>query len=177
MANINLSTEMNDSGPSNIIGGSTVKLIVMLIVVLLIWGGLIAGKFYLDNKIKATEAQYQTAYAQFLSGKASDVSDFQNRSSLAEGLLKTDPKMNDYLAQVEKSMIPGAYLNSLKYDSVKKEFVADCAASNYNDVAKQIFSFKQNDAFSAVIPGTSTFTSALSEKTPQIGFSLELKLK
>jgi Tfp pilus assembly protein PilN len=186
MSNLNLATGTGEEtrGP-RLFNKSFVLSLVILILVLAIWGGLIAGQKYLDSKLAAAQTQYQSGYQKFLAGNAKEVADFNNRLQIANALLKNRADMGVYLSAMEKDLVPPAYLTSFKYDDTKNTLTVDGVADNYNTVAKQILSFKNDTLFSSVVPGNSNLSiptqsgsgTTTTSGPPQIDFSIILGVK
>lgn len=170
--NLNLAKEDIVEEKTGIISGSLVISIILLVLVGGLYGAL---KYYnkdVTSKIDEVTSQYNVEYQKFLSGNANEIIDFKNRTDIASALLDDDRPMNNVMAQIESSILPVVYLESLTYDKDKETITLSGVADSFNTVAKQILSFKQNDYFSSVIPGTGTM-----KEQNKLSFSLDLKIK
>jgi len=174
MSNINLSTENISKKEPKRMERSLVYSISFLVLLAVIYIGLIAANRGISSKIKTTEAEYDVEYSNFLSGNSDQVLDFQNRGDAAKKILAENKSMADVLSQIESSTLPSIYLNYLKYNKDKKTVSIEGLSDNFQLVAEQILSFKQNEYFSAVVPGRSFIDS---ENNNKINFSLDLIIK
>ena len=174
MSNINLSTENISKREPKRMEKSLVYTISFLVLLAVIYVGLIAANRGISSKIKTTEAEYDVEYSNFLSGNSDQVLDFQNRSDAAKKILDENKSMADILGKIESSTLPSIYLNNLKYDKDKKTVSIEGLSDDFQLVAEQILSFKQNDYFSAVIPDRSFVDSNNGNK---VNFSLDLIIK
>jgi hypothetical protein len=174
MSSINLNLVKEEEAPKNtgIFSKSLITSILILIITGILYGALLFINKNISTKIQGVDSQYQEEYNKFLSGNANEIIDFKNRNDAAGKLLSSDQPMNKILAQIESSILPAVYLDSLSYDKDKKLVLLSCFTDNFNTVAKQILSFKQNDYFSAVIPGPS-----LMKEQNKLNFSVDLKIK
>ena len=188
MSDLNLVTGESESasGPKMFTPSFLIS-IVILILVLVIWGGIIAGQKYLDGKASAAQTQYQAEYQKFLAGNAKGVSDFQNRIQIAGNLLKNQSNMNTYLSAMEKDIVPPVYLTSFSCDDSKKTLTISGTANNYNTLAKQLLSFKNDSLFSSVELGGgslgsegqngSSSAASTTSGPSHVNFSIDLGLK
>lgn len=177
MGNINLATEIEERDQKpELVSKSLGVAILMLVLALLVWGGLVFGKKNLEGRINSVKAQYDSEYEKFLTGNAKEVADFENRSGIASALLEEKINAGSFLAEIEKSMVTGAYLDSLKYEAESGTLTLVGAANDYNVVAKQILSFKQNSMFSSVVPKETGMEAGENDGQTKIIFNLELKL-
>ena len=174
MPNINLATENVSRKTPSLMGKGLFFSIVILILVVALYGALLVTNSALSSKIDGVKSEYDIEYNKFLTGSGNEVIDFKNRSDEAEKIITEDKSMADILSQVEKSMLPVVYLNSLKYDKNEKMISLDCIGNDFQTVASQILSFKQNDYFSRVIPGKG---SMLVEGNNKINFFIDLIIK
>lgn len=173
MSSINLAVEKETSGYPNFFGGGLVGSLVVLVLVLCLYGGLLYEDKKFTAEIQAVHKQYTNEYSKFLAGNANNVVDFKNRSTIAGDLLsKSYPTKNVFNA-VESSVLPTVYLDSLSFNGANNKVDMTCVASGFFDVAKQIESFKENDAFSSFALGK----SAIDAKTGLINFEVSLKVK
>ena len=82
--------------------------------------------------------------------------------------------MAEVLGQVEASTLPSVYLDSLAYDKNKKTVSIVGLTDNFQLVAEQVLSYKQNDYFSAIIPDRGFMDAT---KDNKINFSIDLIIK
>lgn len=172
MANINLST----SGMPKTARSSNFGLVVMAIIlflVLAIWGSLILYGNSLSSQISDTKLDYTASQENLLGGKALQLADFQDRLDLTEKLSANGKDMSGVLRALEKSMVRGVYVASLKYSADNSTIVFEFVANNYNEVAKQIAALKLSESFTNVIAKESS-TDLKSNSTK---FSVSLSLK
>ena len=174
MPNINLATENVAKKESKPIDKSLTLSILALVLLAIIYIGLIAANRGVSSKIKATQDGYSAEYNKFLAGGSDQILDFKDRGDVAKEMLSKNKPMSDILNQIESSTLPAVYLNSLKYDKNKKTVSIEGLGDNFQVVAEQILSFKQNEYFSAVIPGRSFIDSINNNK---INFSVDLIIK
>lgn len=175
MPNINLVAEdVSKENSSPILGKGLISSIVILIFVFILYGGLLIANRALSSKIEVTKAEYDIEYNKFLSGKGNDIIDFKNRSDEAGKIIAENKLSADILNQIEKSILPSVYLDSLKYDKNTKKISLSCVGDNFQIVAKQILSFKQNEYFSTVIPSQGSLNAIEKNK---VDFSIDLIIK
>lgn len=173
MSNINLTTENNIETKPSVVSGSLIAVAGILILVLGLYGIIGYFKQRTSAQLQETNREYEAEYEKFLAGNGNEVLDFSNRSDIAQQKLDESLSMSDILSQIEKSILPNVYLDSLKYDKAKGTVALDCAGDNFKTVAKQILSFKDNDFFSSVVPGQ----SSLDAQRNVIIFAIDLKIK
>jgi len=175
MPNINLAAEEVSRGSSNpIFGKGLISSIIILIFAFILYGALLIANRVLSSKIEGVKSEYGVEYNKFLSGNGNEIIDFQNRSDEAGKIIVENKPSSDILSQIEKSILPSVYLDSLKYDGNVKKISLSCVGDTFQTVAKQILSFKQNEYFSAVIPGRSSLGTTEKNK---IDFSIDLIIK
>ncbi|MDR3559521.1 MAG: PilN domain-containing protein, partial [Candidatus Pacebacteria bacterium] len=100
-------------------------------------------------------------------------------------LLKNRADMSASLSAMERDIVPPAYLTSFKYDDTDNTLTVEGVANNYNTVAKQILSFKNDNLFSSAALGNGNGQSQQAQSgsgdsaagSPQVGFSIILGLK
>ncbi|MFA7319806.1 MAG: hypothetical protein WC022_04410 [Parcubacteria group bacterium] len=174
MSTINLAVEQETTdGYPKFFRNGVVGVTVVLIVVLCLYGGLLYANKKIMAEIKSVDNQYTDEYNKFLAGNANDVIDFKNRSAISENLLNKNYPIKNIFSAAESSVLPTVYLESLSYDSNNKTVNLSCVAPGFFDVAKQVESFKQNEAFSSFALGK----SAIDSKTGLINFDVILKMK
>ncbi len=174
MPNINLATEdvlRNNPSP---IGKGLIFSVLILVAVFMIYAGLITTNKVLSSKIAETKGEYDAQYGELLLGDGNKIIDFENRSTEANKMIAEDASMAGMLSQMEKTMLPAVYLNSVKYDDSKKMVSLVCVGDNFQTVAKQVLSFKQNEYFSKVIPGR---VSLDLKENNKLNFSIDLVIK
>lgn len=160
MVDINLSSGgLQQQGQEKKGWGWMIRLEIILIV--LIIGGfafLIFDISNLDKKIAATKSDYEAQVAILKGESARNVFDFQSRMDESDKLLSGNIDSKAILQEVEKTIIPEIYLSSLKFDTAKKEIALVCVAKNFEQVARQIASFKKTSYFLGVAAGESEIT-------------------
>ncbi|MFA6160064.1 MAG: hypothetical protein WC678_03175 [Parcubacteria group bacterium] len=174
MPNINLATENVPRGSSNSIGKGLLSVIIILILVIVLYGALLFVNSQLSSKTKAVQDEYDLEYQKFLSGNGNEIIDFKNRSDVAEKIIAENKSMAEIMSHIESSMLSSVYLNSLKYDKTSKTISLLCVGDNFQTVAKQILSFKQDNYFSAVIPSRNSIDTKNNNK---LNFSIDLVIK
>lgn len=122
----------------------------------------------LNEKIKITKSEYETQVNILKGESAKNVFDFQNRMNEADKMLSGSVDYGEAMREVEKLTIQEIYLNSLSLDSFKKELTVVCMAKNFDQVARQIASFKKSAYFSKVSAGESEITDKGEIKFPVI---------
>ena len=175
MSTINLAAEEEEKNPAypSFLKGGLVGASAIFVLMLCLYGGLLYANKKLTAEIKAVDSQYADEYGKFLAGNANDVIDFKNRSTIAAKLIDQNYLANDIFSQVEKTVLPGVYLDSLAYNSSNKTLELVCVTNGFNAEAKQVLSFKENDAFSSFMLGK----SAIDAKTGLVNFAVSLKVK
>lgn len=173
MVNINLKTDGN-TNKDKIEWGKTLPLAILILAIV----GLayVAVLFYskkVDGELKTAKDLYNQKLEDLKKGNVKNVFDFQNRLTESKKMIDTNFNLMDSLREIEKAMVPGVYLNSYQFEADKKSLSLGCIASNYNDVAKQIFSFKKSAYFSDVSSGE----TSLSGQDGKINFKINLQIK
>jgi hypothetical protein len=173
MININLKTDGN-SNKEKVDWGKALPLAAALLVV--IGAAYLVVTFYTkkyEDGTKAAQNDYDQKLDNLKKGNAKDVFDFQNRLSESKKMLDGNLNPNNTLGEIEKVIIPSAYLTAYQFDAEKNSLDLTYSVSNYNDVAKQIASFKKTDYFSEVSLGD----MKLSGQDGKISVSVNLKIK
>lgn len=170
MENINLATAQKKE---SIVDTGTLKLMLVLILVLLLYGGLSLYGGYLTRKTDDLKMQYSSQHANFMSDASRKVLDFQNRLVISQNLISQERNVNKDIDAVKAVISNGTYLDSYKYDEANRMITLDCYSDNYGTIAKQILSFKKSDYFSSVLVGE----TKLDSKANVINFTVSLKIK
>ncbi|HHE45915.1 MAG TPA: hypothetical protein ENL05_01005 [Candidatus Moranbacteria bacterium] len=173
MSNINLAlgeTPRNNSRTAK--SGLLISAIVLILLICL-YGALLFINKKVSAQISSVQNQYKTEYGKLLAGDGNNIIDFENRSKVAQELISQDKPVSILFSQIESSLLPAVYLTSYKYNKKEGIIALNCVGDNFNTVAKQILSFKENGYFSQVIPGQ----SQIDVKTNQLNFSINLKIK
>lgn len=174
MMNLNLKTQ-DEINNEKVKWGKMLPLaMLILVIILLIYAGFIFYTKKINQEISTTKEAYSRKLEDLKSGNAKSVFDFQNRLSESEKIIANNLNPYDSLKEIEKVMIPGVYLSSFQFDAGIRKVILECIASNYNDVSKQIFSFKKSSFFSDVFAGE---TSISPDEEGKISFKVELKIK
>lgn len=169
MVNINLSSggmSPQQTG-EKISWGWMIPLEIVLIVIIL--GGfafLLYDISSLNKKIETAKSDYEAQALILKSESAKNVFDFQNRMNESDKLLSSSADMKVILQETEKSVIPEIYLFSFNFDAAKKEATAVCVGKSFEQVARQIASFKKSTYFSKVSAGESEITDKGEIKFP-----------
>lgn len=174
MPNINLATEDISRKNSSPMGKGLFFSIILLVLVIVLYGGLLITNKILSSKISEAENEYNIEYDKFLSGDGNEIIDFESRSQEAEKIITEGKSAADILSQVEKTMIPSVYVNSFKYDKNKNTISLICVADSFQTMSKQILSFKQDKYFSVVIPKQGSLDPKENNK---IIFNIDLQVK
>lgn len=175
MANINLSTndmshidqERRESTKKGLI-----SIILISVFVVATYGGLIAWKRILNNKIAVASATYNTIYKQLMSGINIEVTDLQNRIFISKKLIKQNSLTRNVLENVEKNIVSGVYLTAYNSDSNEHGLKLDGLANSYNDLSRQVLSLKSSEIFSSVRVEKSNIL-----ESGKISFSIKLEFK
>ncbi len=174
MSTINLAVEKSaDNNYPKFFKGGLVGASVVLLLLLCVYGGLLYMNKGIVAKIENVHAQYLDEYNKFLVGNANEVIDFRNRSVAAEKFISQSLDTKELFGQLEGSILPAIYLNSLTYNRDSNTFNLDCVANGFNAEAKQILSFKENDAVASLVVDKSTIDAT----TGLVNFSISLKMK
>lgn len=174
MSTINLAVEQEatNSYPKFFKNG-LIGVIAVLVLVLCLYGALLYANKRIMAEIQSVNNQYTKEYDKFLAGNANEVIDFKNRNTISEGFLSKNYSIKNIFSAAESTVLPTVYLESLSYNSNNSTVELSCVAPGFFDVAKQIESFKKNDAFSSFALGK----SAIDSKTGLIDFNVSLKMK
>ncbi|KKP79977.1 MAG: hypothetical protein A2271_01105 [Candidatus Moranbacteria bacterium RIFOXYA12_FULL_35_19] len=175
MSNINLSTteEVSTKG-SSIVGKGLALSIAILVFLGIVYGVLILTNKEISSKIKSVQNDYEMEFNNFLAGNSSEIIDFKNRSDVAKKMLVENKSMANILSHIESATLPTVYLNSLDYDKSTNKVAISCMGDNFQTVAKQVLSFKQDNYFSAVMLGHSSLDSKNANK---VNFDIDLIIK
>ena len=153
MTNINLAT----SGLPQKQGLPYKTGIISIVVILVILAG---GYLWLtmeNNKTAATIGEANNSYQieyQKLTTSNKEIVDVQNRIKLAKDLLAEKNTALNSLPALEKDILPGAYLTAYGLDGGKLSL--SIVTDNFDVLARQIASFKNDSLFSAVAVGKSS---------------------
>ena len=109
------------------------------------------------GQIAAVNGNYAVEYQKLTTGNK-EVVEFQNRLTLVKGLLADKNKALESLLELEKSVLPEAYLTA--YSLEKGQLKLSAIENNFDILARQISSFKKSSYFSAVSVGKSTLNGA-----------------
>jgi hypothetical protein len=170
MENINLTTTPKTE---KLVESGTLKLMSVLFLVILAYGGLMLYGNFLTKETESLKAQYTDQHANFMGEATKKVMDFQNRLVLSRELIGQERNINKDIDAVRAAISKGTYLASYKYDEATRTITLDCYSDNYGTIAKQILSFKNSSYFSSVSMGE----TKLDPKTNVINFSISLKIK
>lgn len=127
-----------------------ISIIIVLVLVVALYVGLIGWKSNLNNKIAVATDDYTASYNGLKNGLNIEVTDLQNRIFMSKKLFKQDKLIWNVLENVEKSIVSNVYLTSYKSDKNKHTLDVVGVANNYNDLSRQILSFKSSEIFSTV---------------------------
>jgi hypothetical protein len=177
MANINLAFEDSDQEKqrTKLLSKNTIISLVVLFSIFCLYGALMIVSGILSKKIEQAKEQYGTEYVNFIQSNANEVADFKNRSATAKKLIDEDNQpMNEILSKIENGLVTSVYLTKYAYNKEDKTISLSCIGDNFNIMAKQILSFKENENFSSVVSGEGAIDSKNSNK---VNFSLVLKIK
>ncbi len=153
MTNINLAT----SGLPQKQGLPYKKGIISIIVILAVlaggygWLSFETGK--VRSEIETFNGNYQAEYQKLVNSNK-EVVDFQNRITLAKNLLAGENKVLSSLSGLEKDLLPGAYLTG--YDLDGSKLTLGIVANDFDILARQVASFRNNSYFSGVSVGKSS---------------------
>lgn len=157
MANINLSqssVERRNREIGSIFDRGVLIPLSIFILVFGVWFGLNMYDKSLEENIVATDLDIQSQTAE-LSGKSvARVIDFQKRLDLID--TKLSDKTRDPLsivASVEKSMVPGAFLNAYEYDADAQTLSLSVAARDFQIMAQEAMALKTYGGFSTITVG------------------------
>lgn len=123
--------------------------LILLLVIFGVYGGLKTyNNIYYVSKIEETKQQIATVSSQLDSGVASEVYDFSlRRDEMEKAVTSTTKILPNYLLIIQKSMIPGARVEKIEYDSDKKQMIISTATDSLETAAKQIRGFKMQAEF------------------------------
>lgn len=183
MSNINLTTNIEEKklAPLPMINGGLLAITLFFLLTAVSWVGITIYNKNVKSQIDAVKSQYDKSYNSIVSNnKARDVADFQNRTDQVKKMLDGDSGGNTVqnLGIIEKIILPSVYLDSYAYDKQNGQITLRCVTDNYNNVAKQILSFKtfkdENNFsyFSVAKAGETT----LNQEIGKVNFPIVLKI-
>ncbi|MFZ5982674.1 MAG: PilN domain-containing protein [Patescibacteria group bacterium] len=171
---LNLKTENFEKEQEKIKFGKALPLVVVIFILLLsAYAALIFLRKDVEAKITSEQEEYSQKLLEFKNGNAKEVLDFQNRISESRDLFGKYFDGLGVLGEIEKNMVPGVYLDSLSLDSGGGVVELTCLAGSFDQVAKQILSFKKSEFFLNVESGESDIL----EQEGRISFLVKLTLK
>lgn len=173
MVNINLKTGETQSSEKIKLGKVLPLMIIIFVAVLLIYGGIVAFSYRTDGDIADLNVIYTGKLNELRSGNARSVLDFQNRLNQSDKIIDESLNSRDSLQEVERLMVPNVVLDAYDFDASSKKVLLSCISNNYDDIAKQIFTFKKSDYFSNVLAGETVFVG----NEGGIKFDVTLSLK
>lgn len=156
MTNINLATSSLPQKQGLPYKTGIISIVTALVV-------LIGGYFWLTmekNKIASEIGTVNSGYMaeyQKLTTSNKEIVDFQNRITLAKGLLDKKNVAVTSFPELEKDILPGVYLTSYALDG--SNLTLAIVANDFDVLARQIASFKKSGYFSAVSVGKATLDS------------------
>ncbi len=172
MSNINLVTGNVPQKKIKSVGKGMVITTLGLILVISLYLTLSFINKKVTAQIMDTKDQYKLEYNKFLTSNASEALDFNDRSNLAQELMKKNKSTENIFSQLEKDILPQVYLTNYDYDAVKGEIKLECSGDTFQNVAKQIVSLKEDSYFKQVSLGDSVLNT-----DNRIKFTINLKLK
>ena len=151
MTTINLQQDqreelINNTGKLNF--GLVVFAIVFSIILLSYIGLKVGSNFFNQKNAKLREQILSTGASLNGSKSVDDVIDLQFRVKQIKDNLDSRVEVTGTLDKVAKAVIPGVVFSS--YSDVDKKIEINFRANDFNNVSKQIFSFKQADFVSSV---------------------------
>ncbi len=168
MVNINLTTADAEAKEKVDFAKSIPSLIVVLVLVVVIYAGIMIYEKNLNNNIQKLNSNY-ASQANQLEKSSKDIMNFQNRLMAAKSLLAKKDEITANLGELEKDMMPGVYVETYQY-SAQNGLDLTCIADNFDDMAKQILSFKNSANYTATV-GKSDMSNG------KIEFNVNLKDK
>lgn len=151
---INLKTRDADSNKEKIQFGKTLPVVILLLALVLVaYGALFFFQKRVEAQIASEQEMLNSKTQEFKNGDAKNVLDFQNRISESGKLLDQYVDNLVLLDEIQRDVLPGVFLTDLSFNLEDGEVNLDCRASNYEQVSKQILSFKKSSFFSKVEAG------------------------
>ncbi len=172
MANLSLAMQEDKKNPdgNKISSGQGIVFTVFILIVVAYLGILGYGKF-IEKKMAQLNDDYSQQYEGFINNpKSKEVLDFQNRLTIATNSLKEEKNISVDLAELEKMIISGVYINKYSYSEENRVIGLDLSASDYGLVAQQIQSLKGSAYFNLSQVGG----VKLDSKSGKITFSITL---
>lgn len=150
MVNINLKIDHTEEKKeiSPVTGGIILGVILLLLAIA--YGGILLYKSRVDKKAESANVEYGAKVETFKAGKAKNVFDFQNRLNNVISLAGEKEKALEIMENLEKTIVPDAYIDMLEYDGEKGEIKLSLNVKNYNGMARQLLSFKNSGYFSDI---------------------------
>jgi Tfp pilus assembly protein PilN len=156
MVNINLASSDGQikHQEERINWGWMVPLEMTLVIIII---GVLAFLYFdiknLQEKIGASKAEYEIQASKLKTESSKNVFDFQNRMNEADLLLSSNVNSPEILKELEKTIIPEAFLKTFTFDSSKNEISVVYFARSFDQVARQISSLKSSAYFLNVSGG------------------------
>ncbi len=173
MVNINLTTGGSQGRGEIPYKSGILAVAAIFIVTLAVYGGIYLYKESLVKKVAATANEYAVERNNFTSkNENKEVMDFQNRLLIAGELLAEKNAGLAALAEMEKTVVPGAYLTSFEFNKEEKNLKIRGLADSFGIVSRQLLSFKKSGFFSRVAAGDNFLSEG-----GKVDFSMELKVK
>ena len=160
MVNIDLKTTQGGSLETRTSTDTSLVVVLLItVIVIAVYGGLYLWGKSIEKNIAKTDSDINSEMDKLNGQNAKAVIDFQNRLKISGDLIKNQGGFLTGLAEVEKDVLPGVYLNDLSFDKSAKTYSMDIVANGYTDIAKQLFIFKQDNFFSGAVGGASQIDS------------------
>lgn len=152
MTTINLYQEQGESKSSNssnqIVDKGFLLSIGILAITLLVFGGMKFFAFDLERKSAKTDEQIKAAQASFSGDRVNSTVDFQQRLEAIKENNNSRTDSVSALSDTAKVILPSVRI--VDYAQEKNALSITLSADKFLDVARQVLSFKDSDAFSGV---------------------------
>jgi|GEM_PF-4399168 len=146
MVNIDLKTSGSERSAYETKTDSGLWVVLLLtIIVIGVWVGQYFWKMGLDGKIKGIESQITAETEKFNRPDAKKVMDLQNRINIAGDFAEKENRLQIILSELEKVIIPDAYLKSINCEKDTASLVL--VAKDFTALAKQIANFQKPENF------------------------------
>lgn len=173
MVNINLKTGETHSSDKIKFGKVLPLMVALFVLVLIIYVVILFISKRTDNEIAAAQSSYDQKFNELKAGNARSVLDFQNRLNQSNKIIDDSVNSRDSLQEIERLMVANVVIEKYDLSADREKITIQCSSTNYDDIAKQIFSFKKSAYFSNVVAGETVFTG----KDGKINFEVTLNIK
>ena len=144
-----------------IIGGA-----VLLILLLLAWGGLLLYQKSLNKKIEDLKKQEASVFSSQDKAAAEKIADLEKRANIAQDFLKSHVYSSGVLDSIASVTLPKVKWDSYGLNVKDKAVTLKGQAADYSTLAKQLFALDQTNYFNVAVSNVAL------NKEGTVGFSV-----